>query len=284
MDNIFDGSSIAAVDIEGQAGNQHARVQPVLQQHRPTSSPRPPTAIFPGNVGAVFGNPEFVDAATGNFELQPDSAAIDAARSEIGPIPGADAIYPTVDQLLSDQYGTRTDPATVRLSGTARGFQRCSAASATSRIRARSSPCRDPESFSFQDEWVPALTTAANSYGGPSTGAAIPGTYNYTPISGQRDVLGLIRIDDPSVPNTGYGKYPFFDIGAYQYVNLHPPEVTGVTATIATSTDSGQFLHRGRQVGSQPDPANDRRAVQQPDRSQHTELQHGRARGAGSHR
>ena len=74
-----------------------------------------------------------------------DSAAIDAARSEIGPIPGADAIYPTVDQLLSDAVRHPDRPDHGSPSGTARGFQRLLAASATSRIRARSSPCRDRE-------------------------------------------------------------------------------------------------------------------------------------------
>ena len=84
--------------------------------------------------------------------------------------------------------------------------------------------------------------------------AAIPGTYNYTPISGQRDALGLIRIDDPSVPNTGYGKYPFFDIGAYEYVNLHPPEVTGVTATIAPGSTPVNFYAVGGKSGANQTP------------------------------
>ena len=234
MDNIFDGSSIAAVDIEGNGGNSTLEYNLFFNNTKNVVAPNT-GGFFLGNAGAVFGNPEFVDAATGNFELQPDSAAINAARSEIGPIPGADAIYPTVDQLLSDQYGTRTDPATVPYPEQP----------GASNVDGGFGDITDPRQiltlpgsgeFSFQDEWVPALTTAANSYGGPSTGAAIPGTYNYTPISGQRDALGFIRIDDPSVPITGYGKYPFFAIGAYQYVNLHPPDVTGVTATIGTST------------------------------------------------
>ena len=109
--------------------------------------------------------------------------------------------------------------------------------------------------FSFQDEWVPALTTTPGSYGGPSTGTAtIPGTYNYMPINGQRDALGLIRVDDPNVPNTGYGKYPFFDIGAYEYVNLHPPEVTGVTATLTTSSTPVNFYAVGGKSGANQTP------------------------------
>ena len=87
---------------------------------------------------------------------------------------------------------------------------------------------------------------------GPSSNA---GTYNYKPFSGIRDLLGYIRVPDPGSPGVGFGSNPFIDIGAYQYVNLHPPEVTGVTAT-ETSTSSSTarprcLLHRRRQ-GGQP--------------------------------
>src|SRR5208337_3788968 len=256
MDNIFDGSSNIAVNIQGQAALSTLEYN--LYFNNATNVVATTTdGDFPGNAGAVFGNPEFVDAATGNFELQPDSAAINAARSEIGPIPGADAIYPTLDQLLSDEYGTRTDPSTVLYPETPGAYNPyggfCSDFGYTTDPR-QILTLPGSGTFEFQDEWVPALTTAANSYGGPSTGAAIPGTYNYTPISGQRDALGLIRIDDPSVPTTGYGKYPFFDIGAYQYVNLHPPDVTGVTATIGTSTTPVNFYTVGGKSGANQTP------------------------------
>ena len=83
--------------------------------------------------------------------------------------------------------------------------------------------------FSFPDEWAPALSGTAGSYTSPNT---VPGTYNYTPVSGQRDILGYIRAPQAGTPTgSGYGSNPFIDIGAYQYVNLHPPEVTGVTET-----------------------------------------------------
>src|SRR5208337_4925411 len=249
MDNIFDGSSNIAVNIQGQAALSTLEYN--LYFNNATNVVATTTdGDFPGNAGAVFGNPEFVDAATGNFELQPDSAAINAARSEIGPIPGADAIYPTVDQLLSDEYGTRTDPATV-LPPEEPG---------ASNVRGGFGGITDPRQiltlpgsgeFSFQDEWVPALPGSPDSYTGPSSE---PGTYSYTPISGQRDALGFIRIDDPSVPTTGYGKYPFFDIGAYQYVNLHPPDVTGVTATIGTSTTPVNFYTVGGKSGANQTP------------------------------
>ncbi len=56
------------------------------------------------------------------------------------------------------------------------------------------------------------------------------------------------------MPTTGYGKYPFFDIGAYQYVNLHPPDVTGVTATIGTSTTPVNFYTVGGKSGANQTP------------------------------
>src|SRR5208282_3524756 len=249
MDNIFDGSTNSAVDIQGQAGlstlEYNLYFNNAINVIATTTD-----GDFPGNAGAVYGDPDFVDAGAGNFELEPDSAAINAARSEIGPIPGADAIYPTVDQLLSDEYGTRTDPATV-LPPEEPG---------ASNVRGGFGGITDPRQIltlpgsgelSFQDEWVPALPGSPDSYTGPSSE---PGTYSYTPISGQRDALGFIRIDDPSVPTTGYGKYPFFDIGAYQYVNLHPPDVTGVTATIGTSTTRVNFYTVGGKSGANQTP------------------------------
>ena len=57
------------------------------------------------------------------------------------------------------------------------------------------------------------------------------GTYDYAPVTGQRDILGYIRAPQAGSTGTGYGSNPFMDIGAYQYVNLNPPEVTGVTET-----------------------------------------------------
>ena len=63
---------------------------------------------FEGNVGAVYGNPHFVgpvgaglSATQQNFELESNSPAINAGRSEIGPLAGGNAIYPGTDLTLS---------------------------------------------------------------------------------------------------------------------------------------------------------------------------------------
>src|SRR5207249_4124969 len=68
---------------------------------------------FLGSVAPIIADPQFVDPAKGNFKLKPTSPAIDAGRSEVGPLPAGDAIFPTVDQQLNSQGGIRTDPRTL---------------------------------------------------------------------------------------------------------------------------------------------------------------------------
>ena len=70
------------------------------------------------------------------------------------------------------------------------------------------------------------LPTDPNAIAGPASNAA---TFDYEPITGQRDALGYLRVDDPNVPNVGFGSNPCYDIGAYEFVGfeLKPPHVTG---------------------------------------------------------
>ena len=77
------------------------------------------------------------------------------------------------------------------------------------------------------------------------------GTYGYAPISGQRDILGFIRSPQKG-SGPGYGSSPFMDVGAYQYVNLHPPEVTGVTETPTQGANPVNFYN----VGTSPSGLN----------------------------
>ena len=72
------------------------------------------------------------------------------------------------------------------------------------------------------------LTTDSSGF---AVAGQTEGTYNYAPVTGQRDILGYIRSPQAGSTGTGYGSNPFMDIGAYQYVNLNPPQVTGVTET-----------------------------------------------------
>ena len=56
------------------------------------------------------------------------------------------------------------------------------------------------------------------------------------------------------MPNVGFGKYPFFDIGAYEYVNLHPPEVAAVTATLSGQSAPVNFYSVGSKAGANQTP------------------------------
>ena len=110
--------------------------------------------------------------------------------------------------------------------------------------------------FTYPDQWQPVLSGTTNGFAGPSSNAD---TYDYQSYSGVRDILGYIRVPDPAVPGVGYGSNPFIDIGAYQYVNLHPPEVTAVTATetsttSATGSTTIPFYTVGGEAGSNSTP------------------------------
>jgi hypothetical protein len=245
MNDIFDGSTQIAVNIQGQAGESQLQYN-LFFNNATDLVATTNDGDFAGDVGAVTGDPQFVgpigpqfDATAENFELQPTSIAIDGGRSEIGPLPAANAIYPAVDLSLAGGVitETRTNPATLPLDeepGRDNPFGGFGFISDPRQIVT----LPGSGNFSFPDEFVPvvpaALTppgvTPASGFAGPSANLNT-GTYEYVPISGVRDILGLIRVPDPNVPGVGFGSNPFIDIGAYQFVNLHPPQVTAVTET-----------------------------------------------------
>ena len=260
MNDIFDGSSQIAVNIQGQAGESQLQYnlfyQDVVELIATTTD-----GDFGGNNFAFTGNPDFVgpvgpqlDAGAENFELEPTSIAIDGGRSEIGPLASGNAIYPAVDLSLNAGVITETptNPNTLpfnEIPGRSNAFGGFGG-------------ILDPRDlvtlvgsgfFSFPDEFVPVLTSNPAGYSGASSNAD---TYNYEPITGVRDILGFIRVPDPNVPGVGYGSNPFIDIGAYQYVNLHPPEVTAVTATLTgpTSTNTIPFYTVGGDAGANQTP------------------------------
>jgi hypothetical protein len=250
MNDIFDGSSNVAVQLEGQ--NAFSQLQYNLFFNNAKNVVTTTNdGDFAGNNGATYGDPQFVgpvgsqyDATAQNFELSPTSPAINAGRSEIGPLAGGNAIYPGIDLNLpsGSAVGTRTDPTKLPTSevpgksdlfgefgsfflGQFFGF-----------VDSRQIVTLPGSgSFTFPDQWQPVLPGTSNSYAGPSSNVD---TYNYQPYAGIRDILGYIRVPDPNVPGVGYGSNPFVAIGAYQYVNLHPPEVTAVTATVTSSSSS----------------------------------------------
>ncbi len=182
---------------------------------------------YGGNIGAVNGNPEFVDASAGNFSLQANSAAIDSARSEFGPDLTGLALFPVYDQFLgtNDTVGVRN---TVGRLGT------FSNVGPLNLVTLPGYPTR-----TFVDQFVPVLPGTPGAFNGTAT---IPGTdtYWYMPIAGERDILGNLRQKDPNSTNIGFGSRPFFDIGAYEYRTFTPPEVIGVTALVPSTIPGGQ--------------------------------------------
>jgi hypothetical protein len=246
MNNIFDGSTGTGIDLEGQ--DEGTQLQYNLFFANTVNIIQTSSIGVAANVGPTFGDPDFVGpvgagAATGqNFELEPNSPAINAARSEIGPNLAGNSIYPTItfQNTFGATGGTliadRTDPNSLSYPqepGRDLGISDF----AGEFFGGFEGDISDPSQivtlpgsgfFNFPDEWEPVLTTDPSGY---STTYQADGTYNYAPISGQRDLLGYIRAPQPGSTGTGYGSNPFIDVGAYQYVNLHPPQVTGVTET-----------------------------------------------------
>ncbi len=254
MNNIFDGASQVAVNLggpggpttAGQAGDSQLQYN-LYFNNIANLLVTTNDGDFEGNVGAVFADPQFVgpvgkgNASAQNFELEPTSPAINSARSEIGPLPEANAIFPAVDLTLNGGVvtETRTNP---------NAFPPFSSEE-PGRLGVDSFGIEDPRQivtlpgsgfFSFPDEWTPTIT------GGFSSPNSVAGTYNYVPVEGQRDILGFIRAPQAGTPaGTGFGSNPFMDIGAYQFVDLHPPQVTGVTETLTQGATPVNFYTVG---------------------------------------
>ncbi len=113
MNDIFDGSTNVAVNLQGQ--NAFSQLQYNLFYNNATNIVSTTNdGDFEGNQGASYGNPDFVgpvgaglDATAENFELEPNSPAIDAGRSEIGPVAGGNAIYPGTTLTLVERAAHR---------------------------------------------------------------------------------------------------------------------------------------------------------------------------------
>ncbi len=280
MNNIFDGSSQDAVDLDGPtigSASQSAFSQlqyNLFNQNGTNIVSTTNDADFEGNENPIYGDPQFVGpfgpglAATAqNFELQPTSVAIDAGRSEIGPLASGNAIYTGTNLTLANGQviGTRTNSQLLP-TGEVPGKSDPFGEFGFGFFFGQNDEGFDPRQivtlpgsglFGYPDQWQPVLPGTAGSYSGPSSNSE---TYNYQPYNGVRDILGYIRVPDPNVPGVGYGSNPFIDIGAYQYVNLHPPQVTAVTATETSTTASTSasttvpFYTVGGRAGSNSTP------------------------------
>ena len=190
MNDIFANSTNFAVALVGQAGtnasigvNGESQLQYNLFFNNvnnntgdaPTANPadliwNTNDGDFLGNNAPIFGDPKFIDPANGNFGLQPTSAAIDAARSEIGPLPSGDMIFPTVNQQLNSIGGIRTDPTTLPFGETPGRSNICGGFGFETDPR-KIVTLPGSGSYAFQDEWVPTLSTNPSGLTGPATAA-----------------------------------------------------------------------------------------------------------------
>ncbi|OJW22580.1 MAG: hypothetical protein BGO49_00940 [Planctomycetales bacterium 71-10] len=253
MNNIFSNSATVAVQLDGMQWFSQLQNNLFFANGQNVISTNP--GNFSGNVNPRYGDPKFVDPANRNFAIQPGSVAIDAGRSEIGPNPAGNAIYPTVTQSTSGlNYGPRTDPATLT------GNQLPGASETFGGLEFITDPRQivtlpGSGALGFNDLWIPSLDPAVNP--GPSE---VAGSLHYTPLRGQflgrRDLRGFIRADDPGSADTGVGSDPFTDIGAYEYVDLHPATVTAVTAIYvgAAGVTTRDFYSVGGTAGSNQTP------------------------------
>ncbi len=222
MDNIFTNSTTAAVTAAGNFVGSLMEYNLFFG-----NGANDPNGI--PNFGAVLGNPEFRDAADGDFRLLPNSAAINAGRSEMnltGTTSGSEfgTLFPLTTQVLSLIGGT--------YNGNTRSpdfLQNGPGVESTNVLTLPGYTQRG-----YVDEWIPVLPTAANAILGPASNAA---TFAYAPMTGQRDQLGNLEKVDPNVPITGFGSNPFYAIGAFDFRQFTAPTVTGVTATVVSTSN-----------------------------------------------
>jgi hypothetical protein len=234
MDSIFSNISGTAIQADGQDYSSESQYN--LFYLVGTS------VVGMPNNDPVSGNPDFRDPANGNFNLGPNSAAIDRARSELGPSIFGDMLYPsvTVDVNNINAIPTRNQIGDLNPFGGLGTFQ--------SQLDLVTLPGEPVSERGFPDQWIPVLQPTPGPSGVITANQAVAGTigtagtttnagtYLYAPIVGERDINGNLRVKDPNSPNVGYGSRPFFDLGAYEYIIQNPPVVESVTATVTDPT------------------------------------------------
>ena len=262
MDSIFStivGNTTAglpgyAIELDGQSYGSEVQYNLFYSISGPsTTGPTAPYLYQVNNITntvtndqPVLGNPEFRDAATGNFNLLPNSAAIDLARSELGPSFFGDMLYPavTIDPNNLSAIPVRNEPGVSTVAGDVNPFgglggfgfgfglgNGVNGAPYSADIVTL--PGEPVTQRGFPDEWVPVLVTSGLGGGGTASSLA---TYDYEPVVGERDQEGNLRIKDPNSPNVGFGSRPFFDLGAFEYIIQNPPVVDAVDATSTSGT------------------------------------------------
>ncbi|HEY2157897.1 MAG TPA: Ig-like domain-containing protein, partial [Isosphaeraceae bacterium] len=249
MNNIFDHQGFAGISLyhgvygsQGQYnlfnanGGQSANAPPNVVTG--DVAVQPGAAGWGGNNQAVAGDPAFVNPAIGNFNLQATSRAINAGRSELGPAIIGDMLFPAANQVLNATGGVLNFIGHTNQFGLD-GF-----------LPSQLDFVFLPGSAlpNFVTSWVPVLPSSPLAIPGPSTNT---GTWDYASLTavanasagnivvpaggGERDQNGVQRNVAPNVPITGAGSKPYFDIGAFEYIQYFPPDVTAVTASFGTT-------------------------------------------------
>ena len=235
MNSIFAGSSTAAAQIVGM--NSNSQFQYNLFDSNATDvdlTQLDSTFGWGGVNGSVNGRALFRNGPGGDFNLQPGSDAIDASRSEIGPVAIGNMLNPAADQVLNATTGIRNQTGRINWRGGLNGFGGGGSTNLDV-VTLPGYPIR-----TYKDQFVPVLQGTPGSYTGTATTQGE--TYAFLPIAGERDSLGFFRQDFPGKPNVGFGSRPFFDIGAYEYRQLFPPHIIDVRATIIDPTSGNATI------------------------------------------
>ncbi len=276
MDSIFQKNTTAAVQSIGQQSQSNLQYN-LFYQNGADLIGAANSQFFDGSFNnfPYSGDPLFRDPGNGNFNLKIGSAALDRARSEIGPVifgrmltPAATLTTTSLDVNGNTVYydtsfmPVRNGTGDIMLLGGETG----GAAGDIVTL-----PGLPVTTRGFPDEWVPTTIIAQNGTPVSAVGTdpkTTPGTigngyvaangysgstYAYVPIVGQRDQLGNLR-DKPASTNRGSGSSPFIDLGAFEYIQVTPPTVTGVAALSAASAMATTLYQAGGIVGTNSNP------------------------------
>jgi len=232
MDNIFSTGTASIANATFAAGPN----APSLSQYNLFFQTANPAGIDNQPTPQISGNPLFVNPGAGNFNLNEfgangvPSAAIDAARSELGPGYFGGLLTPISTQLRDPNNPSQLLPSGVSI-------RNATNSTGSDFVALPGLPGR-----SFVDQFVATFSTqfANGARQGPAGNAA---TYFYAPAAGQRDQRGFLRQDDPNVPNVGFGAQPFFDIGAFEFRQFFPPHVTDVRAVLSPANPAGVSIY-----------------------------------------
>ncbi len=240
MNNIFANSSTLGIQSNGQ--QYFSQAQYNLFSNNANDISITGSGGFAGNNFPMFGNARFLDPARLNFNLRPDSPAIDAARSEMGPLPAGDALYPVAILPPDASGGVRNT--------TGRNNPFGGLAFVTDPNKLVTLP-GSPER-SFLDQFQAVLPGTPGAVNGDFS--TTDGYFSWLPVPGERDQNGRFRQDSASNPNVGFGSKPFLDMGAFEYRQLSPPVVTGVNATTDNPTNTTSIYVTGGIGGINKNP------------------------------